>query len=68
MGKNVTLSVPEPVHKVMKKHREIKWTEIARQAIINKAREVERARDPLRYLALKRLADEGEDANSLFEF
>lgn len=65
---NVTFAVPEPVHKVMKKHREIRWTEIARQAIIRKAKEVEISKDPLRYHALKRLAEEGEDAESLFEF
>ena len=52
----------------MKIHREIKWTEIARQAIIKKISEIEIAKDPLRYYSLKRLADEGEDADALFEF
>jgi hypothetical protein len=30
---NVTLAVPEELHKIMKKHPEIKWTEIARNAM-----------------------------------
>jgi len=35
------MAIPEQLHKVMKKHAEIKWTEVARQAIEKKAREVE---------------------------
>ena len=38
---NMTLAVPEDLHKVMKKHKEIKWSEIARQAISEKARKLE---------------------------
>ncbi len=38
---NMTMAIPEQLHKVMKKHAEIKWTEVARQAIEKKAREVE---------------------------
>ena len=30
---NVTLSIPEEIHKVMKVHNEIRWSEIARRAI-----------------------------------
>ncbi|MBD3261768.1 MAG: hypothetical protein GF334_08920 [Candidatus Altiarchaeales archaeon] len=33
---NITLSVPESVHKDMKKFSEIRWSEVARQAIIQK--------------------------------
>ena len=33
---NVTLSLPEEIHRIMKKHREIRWSEIARAAIIDK--------------------------------
>lgn len=65
---NVTLSVPEEIHKAMKKHLEIKWTEIARQAIVKKVKEIEMAKDPLKYHALKRFAKEGEEADELFEF
>ena len=66
---NMTLAIPEPLHKVMKKHREIKWTEVARQAIAQKARTIEaEEKEPLRKYAYKRLADEGDDAEKLFKF
>ncbi len=38
---NMTLAIPEDLHKIMKKHSEIKWSEIARQAIWNHARKLE---------------------------
>jgi len=31
---NITLSVPDEVHKIIKKHREIRWSEIARRALL----------------------------------
>ena len=30
---NVTLAVPEELHRIMKSHPEIKWTEVARNAM-----------------------------------
>ncbi|NVM03353.1 MAG: hypothetical protein HWN67_13515 [Candidatus Helarchaeota archaeon] len=30
---NITLSIPDEIHKIMKKHKEIRWSEVARQAI-----------------------------------
>jgi predicted translin family RNA/ssDNA-binding protein len=38
---NVTLSVPEKLHKVMKSHPEIKWSEVARQAMWQYAEKLE---------------------------
>ncbi len=38
---NVTLAVPEELHKIMKKHPEIKWSEVARQAMWEYARKLE---------------------------
>ena len=38
---NMTLAVPEDLKKLMDKHREIKWSEIARQAIWNHAKRLE---------------------------
>lgn len=64
----MTLSIPDREHKIMKKHKEIKWTEIARSAIIRKIKEVESNKEPLRQYSLKRLAEEGDDAEDLFEF
>lgn len=34
---HITLSIPDEIHREMKKHPEIKWSEIARQNIIEKA-------------------------------
>lgn len=31
---NITLSIPEKVHSLMRKHREIRWSEVARRALI----------------------------------
>lgn len=38
---NMTLAVPEDLHQIMKKHKEIKWSEVARQAMWEKARKLE---------------------------
>lgn len=38
---NVTLAVPEELHKIMKKHPEVKWSEVARQAMWGYARKLE---------------------------
>ena len=38
---NMTLAVPEDLHKIMDKHKDIKWTEVARQAMWEKARKIE---------------------------
>lgn len=37
----MTLAVPEDLHEIMKKHNEIKWSEIARQALWEHARKLE---------------------------
>ena len=38
---NMTLALPEELSKVMKKHIEIKWSEIARRALWEHARKLE---------------------------
>jgi len=38
---NVTLAVPEELHRIMRRHPEIKWSEVARQAIWEYARKLE---------------------------
>ena len=38
---NMTLAIPEDLQKIMKKHSEIKWSEVARQAIWTQARKLE---------------------------
>lgn len=31
---NITLSIPDKIHKIMKKHKEMRWSEVARAAIV----------------------------------
>lgn len=38
---NITLSVPDNIHVLMRKHPEIKWSEVARKAIVQKLNIVE---------------------------
>lgn len=38
---NMTLALPEELHKIMKRHIEIKWSEVARQALWKQARKME---------------------------
>jgi len=37
---NMTLAIPQELMSVMKKHKEIKWSEVARQALLEKAEEL----------------------------
>ena len=38
---NMTLAIPEELHRIMKKYQEIKWSEVARQALWTQARKLE---------------------------
>ena len=38
---NMTLAVPDDLYRIMRKHREIKWSEIARRAMWDYARKLE---------------------------
>lgn len=38
---NMTLAIPGDLHKLMKKHSQIRWSEIARQAMWIQARKLE---------------------------
>ena len=45
---NMTLSIPEELHKKMKRHTELKWSDIARQAFEKKLNEIEFMENVLR--------------------
>lgn len=64
----MTMAIKEETHKVMKKHPEIKWTEIARQAIEHKAAIIETERDSWRKYALKHALEDWDDADELIEY
>ena len=38
---NITLSLPSELHKFVKKHNEINWSEIARRAISTQAKRIQ---------------------------
>lgn len=38
---NITLSLPSELHKFVKKHNEINWSEIARRAISTQAKKIQ---------------------------
>ena len=38
---NMTLAVPEDLQEIMQKHKDIKWSEVARQAMWEKATKLE---------------------------
>ncbi len=37
---NITLSIPEELHEVVKRHNEIKWSEVARRAMWEQAQKL----------------------------
>ena len=37
----MTLAISEDLHDIMKRHKEVKWSEVARQALWAKARKME---------------------------
>jgi hypothetical protein len=58
---NITLSVPEEVYRRMKRRRDVKWSEVARQAIVER---LERLEGPVGFSAsasdlAKLIADAG---------
>ncbi|MCX6799518.1 MAG: hypothetical protein NTW59_05495, partial [Candidatus Diapherotrites archaeon] len=59
---NMTLAISEKLHSALRRHPEIKWTEVARQALEQKAVTLEAESKPLRSYSYKRLVEEGEDA------
>ena len=38
---NMTLAIPDEIMLVMKRHKEIKWSEVARQALVERVEELE---------------------------
>lgn len=38
---NITLAIPEELHMIIRKHNEIKWSEVARRALWQQARKLQ---------------------------
>ncbi len=65
---NMTMAIPEQIYRTMKKHSEIKWTEVARQAIEKKARELDEEKDAWRNYALKHALEDWDEADGLINY
>jgi len=66
---NMTMAIPQELHDVMKKHSEIKWTEVARKAIEEKAKELEEEKRQWKKHAQEHAVKRGwSEAHELFEF
>ncbi len=65
----MTLAIPENLHKIMKQHSEIKWTEVARKAIEEKAMALQEEKDAWKKYAQNHSVKRGwSEAHELFEF
>jgi len=38
---NMTLAIPDELHRLMRKHKEVRWSEVAREALWDKVRKLE---------------------------
>ncbi|MFH0715147.1 MAG: hypothetical protein V1847_05325 [Candidatus Diapherotrites archaeon] len=66
---NMTLAIPLETHKTMKRHPEIKWTEVARQAIEQKAKKLKNEKDEWREYALRHAVETGwSEADELINY
>lgn len=64
----ITVPIPKKLDEVMKKHRNVKWTRVARLAIVKKANELEHEKDPWHEYAMKRWASENDEDEYLFKY
>ncbi|MBU2099747.1 hypothetical protein KKG83_00985 [Candidatus Micrarchaeota archaeon] len=66
---NMTMAVPKELHDIMKKHSEIKWTEVARKAIEEKAKELEEEkRQWMKHAHTHAIKRGWSEAHELFKF
>ena len=68
MSRNMTMALKDNTFETMKKHPEIKWTQVARQAIERKVALVESEKDAWRKYALKHAVEDWDEADELIEY
>ena len=54
---NMTIAVPPELHQAMKKHNDIKWSEVARNALWDKARRLKALEEMDKILAKSTLTE-----------
>jgi hypothetical protein len=66
---NMTMAIPKPLYDDMRRHSEIKWTEVARKAFLKKINELEKEKKGWMKHAQKHAVERGwSEAHELFEF
>ena len=66
---NMTMAIEDKMHKRMKAHREVKWTEVARKAFEKKLKELEEEKILWMKHAQEHAVKRGwSEAHELFEF
>ncbi len=65
---NMTLAIPDEMHLRMKKHSEIKWTEIARVAFASKLKELEAEKKEWQKAGLRHALENWDEANELINY
>lgn len=63
---NMTIAIAPQLHKAMRKHPEVKWSEIARSALARKVALIESENDPIRKYMHKRIIEDGDEPEKLF--
>ena len=65
----MTMAIPDELHSKMKQHPEVKWTEVARRAIEEKAKELEEEKMLWMKQAHEHAVRKGwSEAHELFDF
>lgn len=64
----MTMAIPDKTYNTMKKHPEIKWTHVAREAIEKKASVLEAQKDPWKNYALRHALEDWDDADDLIKY
>ncbi|HNV01572.1 MAG TPA: hypothetical protein PKK60_04050 [archaeon] len=66
---NMTMAIPDVMHAKMKKYSDIKWTEVARQAMEKKLNELEAENKAWKIQGQKHAIERGwSEAHELFKF
>ena len=66
---NMTLAIPKEMHAKMQEHKEIKWTEVVRQAVEKKLKELQFENKAWKEYGQKHAVERGwSEAHELFKF
>jgi hypothetical protein len=64
---NVTFSIPDELYHYMKQHKEIRWSVIVHDSVRKYLEKLDRNDDFFDKYAVKKLFEDGDEANELFK-